>query len=243
MAWKPELPGAVAYFTSRRGGVSPPPWESLNLGLHVQDDPERVRINRERVTAGLGLPPNPWVTAEQVHGARVGVVDGAESDGGRVLPATDALITAARGVTLALFFADCVPLFFAGPGAVGLAHAGWRGTLSGIAVSTLEALRQRFGIEPSEVWVGIGPAIGPCCYEVSEELWNEFNRRLGTGVSPGPRYLDLAAANRELLLRAGVAPDRIVEARLCTRCRADLFFSHRRAGFPTGRMAALIYRP
>ena len=253
-AWRPRLlTGAFAVFTSRHGGVSPAPWASLNLAYHVQDEPERVSTNRDRVTATLQLPTRTWVTAEQVHDAGVGVADDLEIVGARArkhepdhepgpLPGKDALVTSRPELPLALFYADCVPLFFAAPGVVGLAHAGWRGTLAGVAEATLRVLQERFGVVPGDVWVAIGPAVGPCCYEVSEELWKTFRRRFGEAAAVHDRRVDLPAANRELLLRLGVPPGQVETANICTSCRPDLFYSHRRDGFPTGRMAALIYR-
>lgn len=197
------------------------------------------------------MPSSLWVTAEQVHGAGVGVVEElsvekADANTFRLssIPGKDALVTPAAGLPLALFFADCVPLFFSVPaaGVVGLAHAGWRGTLAGVAEATLQVLKDRFGVHPGDVWVAIGPAIGPCCYEVGEELWQAFRQKFGAAVAADHRRVDLAAANRELLLRCGVPAGQIESAGICTCCHADLFFSHRRDGFPTGRMAALIYR-
>jgi len=244
------LPGLVAAFTTRRGGVGPPPWDSLNLGRHVGDDPRAVDENRRRVFAGLGLDPKSLVTAQQVHGDRVA----AAGAPGRH-PATDGLVTDVPGLTLAVFCADCTPVFLVDPTrpAAGVVHAGWRGTVAGIAARAVAEMTARYGSRPVDLVAAVGPSIGPCCYEVGPEVSDAARRRLGAGVlvpGPGPRpHLDLWEANRRVLVEAGLAPERVHVAGLCTSCLEDLFYSHRRetvrAGRPsrTGRMAALVCLP
>jgi len=244
------LPGLTAAFTTRVGGVSAGPWNSLNLGLHVGDTPEAVGENRRRVFAGLDLDPESLVTAEQVHGD---VVARARDPGRH--RATDGLITSVPGLTLAVFCADCTPVFLLDPAtpAVGAVHAGWKGTVAGIAGRAVTEMARHFGSRPEDMLGAVGPCIGPCCYEVGPEVSEPAARRLGREVltrGKGPRpHLDLWEANRRVLVKAGLAPENVHVAGLCTFCREDLFHSHRRETVRTGRsarsgrMAALIRLP
>ncbi|MCL6451527.1 MAG: peptidoglycan editing factor PgeF [Acetobacteraceae bacterium] len=255
----------LAAVTSRRGGVSSGPYATLNLGLGVGDDPSCVRENRDRLARALGAPPSRIVSAPQVHGDGVAVVES-----GRLVPPgpADALITRDTGLFLAGYFADCVPVFLYDPdsGAVALAHAGWRGTVLKVAAAALGAMGARFGTRPGRVWAALGPAIGPCCYRVGEEVLQPLRRAFSGweglvgdgppagargedrgkdgGADPGSdqprRPLDLVRANLACLEAAGVDPARISVAGLCTACHPERFFSHRRDGGRTGRMAALI---
>jgi len=163
----PELIHAV--FT-RRGGVSRPPFATLNLTWAVGDDPEAVEENHRRLCAALGVPRETLVSPRQVHGNEVRRV-GAR-DGGRFIPGCDALITDEPGVPLLLRFADCLPilLYDRRRKAIGLAHAGWRGTVAGIAQATVRAMAEAFGSRPGDLVAALGPAIGPCCYEVGPEV-------------------------------------------------------------------------
>ncbi len=239
----PDSPeGIVHGYSTRGGGVSLEPWRSFNLGDHVGDDPARVTANRARFSDALGIPPDRWVTAEQVHGNAVAVVT--EADAGRKLSGVDALVTDARETPLVLFFADCasVALVDTRTHAIGLAHAGWRGTAAEIALKTVRAMADTFGTRPGEVRAALGPCIGPCCYEVGPEVavalkrWDGAIHRIS-----GRAFADLVAVNRAQLLQAGVSPDRIAVSGLCTACQSDWFFSYRRDGL-TGRMAALLLR-
>ncbi|MBO8142750.1 MAG: peptidoglycan editing factor PgeF [Firmicutes bacterium] len=236
-------------FTDRRGGVSLSPYDSLNLGFHVGDDPARVRENRRRACEALGVSPGSLVVAQQVHGARVAVVTredagrGAEEPAGAV-PGADALITADAGPVLAGLYADCVPVLLFDPKtpAAGLVHAGWRGTAQVIAARAVEAMREAFGTRPEDCLAAIGPSIGPCCYEVGSEVADRFgpSARRYFMRKGGRWHLDLWQANREALEAAGLPAAAIWTAQVCTCCRSDLFFSHRGSGGRTGRMAALI---
>lgn len=255
-----EGAGVRAVFTARHGGVSHPPYESLNLGYHVGDDPEAVTENRSRAAALAGGTLDDLVAAEQVHGDRVEVISvdhrgrGARGQAGSI-PGADALITAEPGVVISMYYADCVPIFLAAPGkrvgprlgVGGLAHAGWKGTVARIGERTVEAMAGNFGVRPEDIVCAIGPSIGPCCYEVDQpvlkplrlafpEKW-ETLVRLRDG---GKAMLNLWEANRLALLAAGVRAENIVVAGLCTACRTDLFYSHRTEKGWTGRMAALM---
>lgn len=238
----PELTQTVF---GRVGGVSEPPFDSLNASFAVQDDPERVRANRELMARAVGWDPSRIVSAGQVHGDRAVAVTRRDA-GAPDLPATDALVTNEAGVLLLLKFADCVPILLWDPvkRVVGLAHAGWRGTVRHTPAAALELMARSFGSSPSDVLVGIGPSIGPCCYDVGPDVVAEAGREFaGVDVllrdgSERVRF-DLWTANAETLMRQGVPEENIVVAGICTRCNSDLFFSHRAAGGRTGRFAVV----
>lgn len=246
-------PAAAHGALTRRGGHSAPPWDGLNVGGAVGDDPAHVAANLAEIYAAFGLAADEVTSARQVHGARVAVAGAAEQ--GQVLADTDALVTATPGQGLLLRLADCMPVFFYAPrqGAVGLAHAGWRGTVAGIAARTVQAMMAAFGCRPDEILAGLGPAIGPCCFEVGPEVVAEFEAAF-TGPAAaalpeiiarrdarGHAYVDLAAANAAQLRAVGV--EHVEAAELCTACRRDEFFSHRAEHGLTGRAAAIIVAP
>lgn len=242
----PTLQGdeAVHGFTTRIGGVSASPFATLNLGRGVGDVPEQVEANRRRVMEGLGCAPAAQVEASQVHGREVAVVTRAER--GAKIAGVDALVTADRGVVLAIHVADCVPILLWDPrrGAVGAVHAGWRGTAAGVAAAAVETMIEIFGTDPRDLRVGMGPAIGPCHYEVDAPVVAAFKSWLWAGAvllpaGAGHWRLDLVDANRRMLTALGVPAGQMWVSGLCTACLADLFFSYRRDGV-TGRMGALI---
>ncbi|MWC27427.1 peptidoglycan editing factor PgeF [Paenibacillus sp. MMS18-CY102] len=256
----------TAGFTTRLGGVSREPWASFNMGLHVGDRDEDVVANRQRLAEALGWPFEAFTCAEQVHGDRVHAVTAADAGRGRdsrasALQDTDALITNERGVLLASFYADCVPLYFWDPAheAIGLAHAGWKGTAAEIAARTIEAMHAEFSSEPAQIRCAIGPAIGSCCYEVDglviermEQLCSSFASLNGSGgTGPvtadlvqrkgnGKAMLDLKEINRHIMIKAGILPIHIELSKWCSSCRTDLLFSHRAENGSTGRMASWI---
>jgi YfiH family protein len=241
VAW----PGLVHAVFTRLGGVSQGPFATLNVGHSVGDEPQAVAENHCRVYASLGLGTGQVVTARQVHGNRVAVVDG--HDAGKVVPNTDGLVTTTPGLALLLRFADCQPILLYDPEhhALGLAHAGWRGVALGIARRLVEAMQETFGSRAGSLLAGLGPAIGPCCYTVGHEVaatmgyalpdWKRVLRLEGEDSW----RLDLAAANAQLLTAAGVA--QIEQSGICTACRNDEFFSHRADGGRTGRFAVVAY--
>lgn len=234
--------GLVHAISTRAGGVSPAPYDTLNLSLSVGDDPARVLENRRRFAAALGFQPDRLVTSRQVHGDDVLIVD-EQYQPRDPLPAADVQITNRPGWLLTLRFADCVPVLLYAPRqrVVGAVHAGWRGTLQRAPARALEAMQARFHVSPRDVLVGIGPSIGPCCYEVGADVAQAFGGFPGVLASRAERQiLNLWEANRQTLLAAGVPAGQIEVARLCTRCHSDLFFSHRAQGYPAGRFVGAI---
>lgn len=248
------LPWLIHGFSTRKGGVSAMPYATLNLGLHVGDDPEAVIENRRRFADALGADLHRWVVADQVHDKQVALVTEQEMGRGArdintSLPATDGLITATPGVFLTAYFADCVPVFLVDTEqqAIGLAHAGWKGTVEQTAAETLRKMQQAFSTKPSQTLAVIGPSIGSCCYEVDDRVYIHIKTKLGCFLPEilipqggGKWKLNLWQANRLSLLAAGIPPENITVSGLCTSCDTDRFYSHRAEGGRTGRMAAVI---
>jgi len=249
-----SLPGGVeALVSTRLGGVSPAPYDSLNLGLRVGDDPEKVVENRRLLFAAFGLDLGRSVWCRQIHADGVVAVD--EADAGRgsteedsIVEDADALVTDTPGLPLCVTVADCVPVLLFDPErrAIGLAHAGWGGTVARISSRTVEAMGERFGCDPESVRAAIGPSIGPAGYEVGADVIERaeagFGDRAGEVLSPagdGKAHLDLWAANRIDLEEAGVARGRIEVAGLAVDEHLDEFYSHRHEGGCTGRFIAL----
>jgi YfiH family protein len=230
-----ELPGARAAFTTRLGGVSSAPYASLNLGLLTGDDRTSVLSNRERAAHLAGRDPRGVLNGHQVHAAEVVTRDEAPdpspwTEPGPGLPEADGQVTRAPDLTPAVLVADCLPIALAGPDGVAMLHCGWRGLAAGIVERGARAVDAGAA--------AIGPGIGPCCYEVGEEVLAAFEA-LGEGIADG-RMLDLAEVARRLLEEAGVGSVEV--AGLCTSCEPELFYSHRRDGERTGRQAGLAWR-
>ncbi len=236
--------GGVAHgISSRHGGVSEGRFATLNVSFSVGDEPANVEENLRRVAEAVGSSRERLVWPRQVHGSHAVVVDGAKLGDSR--PECDVLLTASPEPTLLLRFADCTPVLLADPvrGVVAAAHAGWRGTAARAAAAAVRAMQGSFGTDPREVVAGVGPAIGPCCYEVGEEVAGAFGDRPWALSRPnGSRaHLDLWEANRRALVEAGVPEKQVEVAGVCTRCHADTYFSHRaEGGQPAGRFAAVI---
>lgn len=242
----------VCGFSTRWGGISQGPYKELNLGSHVGDRLEAVQTNRRRFSQVLGISQSPWVTGQQVHGKKVMIVSRKEqirvaAGKDTAIPGVDGLITAEPGLWLAAFFADCVPILLwdKKQQVVAVVHAGWRGTLLQVGKIAVAHMVKHLGCKPSHISAVIGPAIGSCCYEVGEDLAQTFlqlyrGREDIVSKREGTRYLDLKQANRVSLCETGLLPAHIHVTGLCTACRTDLFYSHRREGEPTGRMAAVI---
>ena len=230
-----ELPGARAAFSTRLGGVSEPPFESLNLAILTGDDTGAVAENRGRLARALGLRPERVVIGRQVHEAEVLHHDGPQdpspfAEPGPDPPEVDGHDFEAGELGALVFVADCLPVAVSGEGGAAILHCGWRGLAGGIVERGVE----RVGATAA----AIGPGIGPCCYEVGEEVLARF-LPLGEGVADG-RRLDLPEVARRLLARAGVSE--VSSADLCTSCNPDLYFSHRRDGPRTGRQGGVVWR-
>ena len=228
-----ELPAARAAFSTRLGGVSHEPYDALNVAIMTGDERDDVRENRLRLAAALGREPDGVVMGRQVHGAELR--EHAERQAPRVYAdvvkspdEVDAHATADPGLTPLVMVADCLPVALDGPGGVAMAHCGWRGLAAGVVARAATAVDAEAA--------AVGPGIGPCCYEVGDEVLAEFADL--DGVADG-RMLDLSAVARALLERAGVEATEI--SGLCTKCNPDLFYSHRRDGGRTGRQAGLVW--
>jgi YfiH family protein len=240
--------GLVHVIFTRMGGASREPFATLNVGSSVGDDQAAVAQNLARIYASLGLSPDQVATAHQVHSNRVAVVTA--QDGGRVVPASDALVTDTPGLALLLRFADCQPIILYDPArrALGLVHAGWRGLAQGIARRAVETMQEAFDTNPSDLLAGLGPAIGSCCYTVGDDVASALGyalpdwRKVMTFDPSGQSWrLDLPAANAQQLAAAGVPAGQVEQAGLCTACHKDEFFSHRADSGQTGRFAAVAY--
>jgi len=230
-----DLRGARVAFSTRHGGVSEGPYRSLNLGVLTDDDPACVAENRRRLAAAADLAPDAVALGHQVHGAELAEwTEPPRPHGsgapGAPLAQVDGHLTDLTGIGLLILGADCMPVALAAPGRVAMLHCGWRGLAAGI----LEAATARFGEIPAAV---LGPAIGRCCYEVGPEVLAEFEEL--ADVATG-RMLDIRAVTRRKLKAIGVA--QIEDVDLCTSCREDLFFSHRRDNGVTGRQAGMVWR-
>jgi len=235
--WDAPGPYRVA-FSTRIGGVSEGPFSSLNLGILTEDDPARVVQNRSLLCDAVGADPNEATMAWQRHGANVTRADAR----GIVMPGTvydhcDGLWSEEPGVAVLLLTADCMPIVLArehaAAPAVGILHAGWRGLLAGIVAAGVRALGTR------SLAAAIGPSIGPCCYEVGEEVAGPFREAFGDDVVREDLHLDLWTAAERALRAAGA--ERVDRADICTACNGERFFSHRRDHGRTGRQGVIAY--
>jgi polyphenol oxidase len=226
--------GARVAFGTRLGGVSEAPFDSLNLGVLTDDEPDAVRENRGRLARALGLDPGRIPIGLQVHGAELAFHSGPQEPSpfagpGNPLPEVDGHIVAGAGLAPLVFTADCLPVALSGPGGVAMLHCGWRGLAAGIVAKGAAAV--------GATDAAVGPGIGPCCYEVGDEVLGAFSG-LGPGIAEG-RMLDLSEVAVRLLAEAGVG--KVAVAGLCTRCEDELFFSHRRDDGRTGRQGSLAW--
>ncbi len=242
--------GIGLVFTDRHGGVSPPPFDSLNLAYHTGDEPENVRRNREKAAKGLGVAPDRFVYLRQAHGLHVAGAGSGDASRSRdsligAPEGTDGAFTTQRRVVLSVLTADCVPIALALPeaGMVAMLHAGWRGTVGNIVASALRAMGRDLAPDAVEIRAVMGPAIGPCCYEVDEGRARLFVERYGesSAVVRGTEgwRVDLLRANFLNLTAAGVREENIGRLGGCTCCESR-YFSFRRDGV-TGRQGAYVF--
>lgn len=233
-----------AVFT-RRGGVSPAPWHSLNVGGSVKDDPARVAENRIRSFELMGRDPASIHDVWLVHGTDI-----VHAEAPRPLDhpsaRADILFTDNPEVTLFMRFGDCVPVLFHDPQkkVIGIAHAGWMGTIRGVVGAAVRSMQERYGSKPEDIVAGIGPSIGVDHYEVGADVIVQFQEKYGKDADSvletrdGSTYLDLWTANQIQLKHAGV--QQIEVSGVCTACHLDDWFSHRAEKGQTGRFGALM---
>ncbi len=237
--------GLLHGFLGRRGGKSVGPYAGLNLSFRVGDDPQVVKDNLCDVKRAVGVHDLRIVTMKQVHGEHIlDVKDRSMKEAGEA----DGMVTEEGGLFLGILTADCVPILFSVSGRklVAVVRAGWRGTLAGIAVKMVHYLKDRYDVEPESLEAAIGPAIGPCCYEVGADVsvplvqrWGELGERC-LQAGGGKNLLDLRRLNVSLLEEAGIPSEQIFQIGSCTSCAADKFFSYRREGGKTGRQMSFI---
>jgi YfiH family protein len=237
--------GLLHGFLGRRGGKSAGAYAGLNLSFRVGDDPETVKDNFCDMKKAVGVHNLKIVTMKQVHGDRiVDVHDDRLKEAGEA----DGMVADGKGIFLGVLTADCVPILFSARGRTlaAVAHAGWRGTLAGIAVKTVRHLLDRYNVDPASVEAALGPAIGGCCYEIGADVSGPLIEKWGSRAQKslqsrdGKQFLDLRGLNRLLLQDTGVPPEQISEIGPCTRCAAEDFFSYRRDKKETGRQLSFV---
>jgi YfiH family protein len=239
--WKDRL---TAVLTTRSGGVSPFPKNSLNLGHRIEDTKENIHENRKRISSALGLDEYSWAAANQVHGTGIRRAADLFSQS---LGACDAIQLNSTGLVAAILLADCLPLVLYDPvrheGMV--CHAGWRGTISGMAQAAVDRMVEGGSLRENLI-AAAGPGIGPCCFEVGEEVAEIFRKKFGLddGIVTKRRdagaVIDLEAANLAVFRQSGIPSEHLGRGGFCTACRSAEFFSHRKERGLTGRHAAMM---
>lgn len=238
-------------FSTRLGGVSSGIFESMNLSFE-HDDFDCVTENYKRFCAGAGFDFDTLVASSQDHHTFVRVCKKEHCGIGIYRPkdiqSVDALVTNEQGVTLVTYYADCTPLFFVDTKckAIGLAHAGWRGTVGKIGAEVIKTMTENYGTDPADLVCAIGPAISVCCYEVDKECADNFyalgldDSKFVFPKSDGKYMVDLLECNRQILVDAGVKSENITLSDLCTKCNSELLWSHRATGGKRGTMSAFM---
>lgn len=243
--------GIRAYFTSRQGGISSGNYSSLNLALHTDDNQYKVLENRRKIARAINIDSKDFVAGEQIHADRVYIVKKEDRGRGALdyedsIPGTDALLTDKKKLPLISFYADCVPLFLMDPvkKVVGLAHAGWKGTVKRIVQKALISMRESFGSDITDIYVAIGPCISRDIYQVDKQVMDRFKSTFNNwqdfiipDKQQGYFLLDLKRCNRYLCQVTGVCENHIIVSDLCTYTN-DYFYSYRKEGI-TGRMASI----
>ena len=236
-------------FTTRIGGVSDGVYSTLNLSRTRENNPEHKKENLMRVCGAIGVPYESITLVNYAHGDGVYLVGANDAGKGITketdLPPCDALVIRESGITAHTLHADCVPLFFLDPmkRVACVSHAGWRGVYYGITGNIIELFQEKCGCSPKDILVGIGPHIMGCCFEVQEDVAKPFMEKFGEAVAmtrQGKTYVDLQLALLRQMEQCGLLPEHITCADLCTCCREDLFYSHRRDCGKTGAMGSFI---
>ena len=242
--YNPILPHIISQkqvrcgFTTRNGGVSLPPYDSLNLGGKTADDPLNIRGNRSIVYYFSGVDEKNVALMEQVHGNNISIVHT-----GGIFPETDSLITSKSGIMLGVLVADCIPLLLFDPThrVIGVVHCGWRSIVAEIAEKTINTMIDEMGTHPEDVLAVMGPSAGSCCYKIDKETADLLLPE-SIIVRHGEIYADLRAELRVRLLTAGFSDQNIEIFSDCTICNEQLYFSHRRDKKNAGRMMGYIIR-
>lgn len=240
-------------FSTRLGGVSEGEFNSMNMAFNRGDNPDSVTENYKRICKSAGFDFESLTASAQDHNTVVRAVTAENRGVGiykpRDLQSVDALITNEKGVTLVTYYADCTPLFFVDTKnrAIGLAHAGWRGTVGRIGERVVEKLKECYGTDPADIVAAIGPAISVCCYEVDKPCADNFyalndldSSRFVFPKDNGKYMIDLLEANRQILVAAGVKSENITISDLCTNCNSELLWSHRATNGRRGTMSAFM---
>jgi hypothetical protein len=242
--WK-NYQGLLHGFTGRRGGKSTGACAGLNVSYRVGDDPKIVSQNVCDVKLAAGIHDGRIVTMKQVHGDTIiEVKDKTLKEVGEA----DGMITSERDIYLSVLTADCVPILMIAPGRrlAAAVHAGWRGTLAGIAEKAVLFFEREYGVLPAELEAALGPSIGPCCYEVKDDVAGPLMKRWGKLTTPsvavrdGKSYINLRRLNRDILRAVGIPGNQLFQIGPCTSCSPDDFFSYRRAGGETGRQLSFV---
>lgn len=250
-----EETGMVSHgFSTRLGGVSSGCYASMNLRINSEDSRDNVIENFRRIAEAIGFDEKKLVLTHQTHTTNIRVVT--EGDAGKGLfqerdySDIDGLVTNVPGLTLATFYADCVPLYFVDPvrKAIGLSHSGWRGTVNRMGACTIRKMQQEYGSDPKDILACVGPSICGDCYEVSEDVaaafWQAFPRWkeqiLKLGQAEGKFWLNLWKTNELILKEAGILPEHLSVTNICTKCNPDFLYSHRVMGSRRGNLAAFL---
>lgn len=235
-------------FLTRWSGASEGRFSSLNFSVREGDEEKKVASNWEIFAGAFNIPASRFFMIRQIHGDRIVVADGLKNEPPSFPVQCDAVVTASRRVAIGIRTADCVPILLADRvrRIIGAVHAGWKGTSLNIAAKTIGVMRERFASRPEDILAAIGPAVGPCCYQVDEKVYSssEGDKDWTSAFRPcaeeGRWMLDLPLANRLQMLKTGLLSENVFFAGLCTSCRTDLFFSHRAEKGGTGRQLNFI---
>ena len=249
-----KLPGFVHAFSTRLGGVSEGIYSSMNLSFTRGDKEEAVKENYKRIADAAGFDMNDIVTSDQTHTANVRLVTEKDRGNGITKPRpytdVDGMITNVPGLVLATFYADCVPLYFIDPvhRAIGLSHSGWRGTVGKIGKNTVQLMQENFGSKPEDLLAAVGPSVCMDCYEVSEDVIEQFKEafekkyweELFYKKENGKYQLNLWKTNELIFLESGILPEHMAITNVCTHCNSKILYSHRTMGNNRGNLCAFL---